>query len=366
MGGWRSVLLLTASLPSLTGGGAWGQQTGKPEAASGQAPALAQRSEAATAAGKGRIQLDVVVTDKAGNLVTGLGRQDFTLLNNNQPRPILWFDAVDGTGSKADPPVEVILLIDTVNLNFEGVSFVRQEIARFLTQNGGHLAQPVSIFLLSDENLSRLSRPSTDGNALAAELNQADSKLRTITRSQGAYGAIDRLKISLQGISVISETEAKRPGRKLLIWAGPGWPMLDNVNFDSTPQQQRGNFTLIAGLSGALRAARLSVYSISAGQSNLQAFLYRDFVKGVRSPENANPPNMALKVLAVQSGGQVVGPDNDLASQMARCAADGGFYYTMSFDPPRADRTNEYHELKVQIDRPGLIARTRTGYYNQP
>ena len=363
---WRSGLLWALSLAGFAVGWAWGQQTAPSMAASGLAPALAQRSDAAPVAGTGHIQFDVVVTDTSGNPVSGLERKDFSLLDNNQPSPILSFNAVDGTIAKSDPPVEGILLIDTVNLDFQAVSFVRQEIARFLSQNGGHLAQPVSIYLLGDQNLSRIARPSTDGNALAAALNQADSSLRTITRSQGAYGAIDRLKISLQGISVIAETEARKPGRKLVIWAGPGWPMLDNVHFDSTPQQQRGNFDLIVGLSAELRAARISVYSISAGQTNIQTFLYRDFLKGVRSPEQANPPNMALKVLAVQSGGQVVGPDNDLAAQIGRCLADAASYYTISFDPPRADRGNEYHELKVQIDRPGMTARTRTGYYSQP
>jgi hypothetical protein len=38
----------------------------------------------------------------------------------------------------------------------------------------------------------------------------------------------------------------------------------------------------------------------------------------------------------------------------------------LSFDPPRADRANEYHDLKVQVGKPGLVARTSTGYYNQP
>jgi len=33
--------------------------------------------------------------------------------------------------------------------------------------------------------------------------------------------------------------------------------------------------------------------------------------------------------------------------------------------PPAAE-PNEYHELRVQVDRPGLSGRTTSGYYNQP
>jgi hypothetical protein len=33
-------------------------------------------------------------------------------------------------------------------------------------------------------------------------------------------------------------------------------------------------------------------------------------------------------------------------------------FYAPSFDPPRADRANEYHGLKVIIDELGLAARS--------
>jgi hypothetical protein len=71
-----------------------------------------------------------------------------------------------------------------------------------------------------------------------------------------------------------------------------------------------------------------------------------------------------LKVLAVQSGGRVLPPSNDLASEIDSCIQDANAFYTISFDPPRADKKNEYHDLKVVVDKPGLKALTNTGYYN--
>jgi len=68
----------------------------------------------------------------------------------------------------------------------------------------------------------------------------------------------------------------------------------------------------------------------------------------------------------VQSGGRVLGPNNDLAAQIGSCVQDARSFYTLSFDPPRADRASEYHDLKVVVATPGLTARTNTGYYNQP
>ena len=76
--------------------------------------------------------------------------------------------------------------------------------------------------------------------------------------------------------------------------------------------------------------------------------------------------NLGLKVLAVQSGGRILGPDNDLAAQINSCIAEASAFYTLSFNPLSANHADEYHDLKVEIARPGLTARTNTGYYNQP
>lgn len=332
-----------------------------------QAPALSPRPAVAPApdTGKGRIRLDVVVTDKSGKHVTGLEQKDFTLLDNNLPNKILSFEAVDGSVQQADP-VEVILLVDAVNIGFQGVGFARQEMEKFLRQNGGHVAQPISIFLLTDQGVSAQSQPSADGNALATEVNQLESKLRTVNRSAGAWGAIERFQFSVQMVTDIVETEAKKPGRKLLVWVGPGWPLLDSLRIQASASGQRQLFDTIVELSTRLREARISVYSISTGQPGIGTFLYQDFVKGVKTADKADPPNLGLKVLVVQTGGRVLGPDNDMAAQISSCVADAAPFYTIWFDPPRADRANEFHDLKVQIDRPGLVARTNTGYYDQP
>ena len=65
-----------------------------------------------------QITLDVVVTDKSGKPVPGLQQQDFTLLDNKQPQKILSFTAVQGGAKTADPPVDVVLLVDEVNTTF--------------------------------------------------------------------------------------------------------------------------------------------------------------------------------------------------------------------------------------------------------
>jgi hypothetical protein len=73
-----------------------------------------------------------------------------------------------------------------------------------------------------------------------------------------------------------------------------------------------------------------------------------------------------LQVLAAQSGGLVLNSTNDLASAIADCVSDADAFYVLSFDSARADHANEFHALEVKVDKPGLTARTRMGYYAQP
>ncbi len=41
-------------------------------------------------------------------------------------------------------------------------------------------------------------------------------------------------------------------------------------------------------------------------------------------------------------------------------------WYEITFDPLPADKPNEYHQIQIKLDKPGLVARTRTGYYANP
>jgi VWFA-related protein len=360
MGSSKCIYLsLFLCLPVLS----WAQQNPMPPSAA-QSPALPLHS--AQENSKGHVKLDVVVTDKSGKPLSSLALNDFTLLDNNQPRPILSFHAFDDAAQKPHPPVEVILVLDTVNETHQQVAFVRQEIGRFLRQNGGHLAQPVSLFVLTDEGLDVQRLPSTDGNALATKIDQIDDKLRTIGRATGSWGAVERFQLSLKTLMKIADVETRKPGRKLLIWGGSGWPLFDSLDIQTSSQGQQQNFDVIVELSTRLREARISAYSIAAGSSGVSMFLYKDFLNGVKTAQKADPPNLGLKVLAVQSGGSVQGPDNDLTAQINRCVEDAKAFYTLSFDPPPAGHANEYHDLKVLVDKPGLTVRTSTGYYNQP
>jgi VWFA-related protein len=324
--------------------------------------------EQATPGVESSIRLDVVVNDKSGKPVAGLQQQDFTLLDNKLPEKILSFEAVSEAATDSEP-VEVVLVVDSVNIPFLLVAQVREQIKKFLQQDGGKMARPVSIAFLSDSGLKAQETASRDGNALVAYLDSNASALRTITKSQGFYGADERMQLSVKVFEQLTEYAARRPGRKIIICISPGWPVLSGPHDDLTQKNQNQIFSTIVSLSTKLRQAGVTLYTvdpIGPGQNQSSEFYYQSFLKGVRSPNQVAIGDLALQVLSSQSGGRALTAGNDIAGEIASCVRDSNAYYVLTFAPPRADGPNEYHAIEVKVDQPHLKTQTRAGYYDQP
>ena len=320
--------------------------------------------------GNREITLDAVAVDKSGKPIAGLAEQDFTVLDNKQPQKIASFHAVMRASATPDPPVEAILLVDEVNGSFRAVAQARQQIQKFLGEGGGELARPVSLAYLSDAGLTMGEAASQDGKALIAQLNQRKGTLRTINRSQGFYGAGDRVQLSLRALAEVASDEAKKPGRKLLVWISPGWPLLTGPNIQLSSKDQQSIFNSVVALSNALRQARITLYSVdplgTADAGGFRTFYYKQFLKGVTAPSQVQIGNLALQVFAARSGGLVLNSSNDVAGEIEQCVTDANAFYVLSFEKRGADGPNEYHALEVKVDRPGMSVRARSGYYSQP
>lgn len=324
------------------------------------------REASATPAQPHRITLDVVVTAKhGGEPVSGLTAADFTVLDNKAPRKVTGFAALDGSDSQ----IEVVVVVDAVNAWYRTVTFEKGEIDRFLQANGGHLEYPTQLAIFTDKGTQIQNGFSKDGDALSAALDQFEVGLRTIRRSSGVYGESERMGLSIKALEMLIARESMFPGRKIVLWISPGWPLLSSPWIHLGDKEQGDTFKTIAGLSTALREARITLYSVDplgmtdAGTLNISA--YGNFRKGVRRPRDAQFGNLALQVLAEQSGGQVLNSSNDVAKLLDKAMRDTGAYYELSFDAASGDEPDTYHPLEVKLDKPGMVARTRAGYYSR-
>lgn len=344
------------------------QQQAAPAPAGELQPATAER---ATTNGQ-PLQLDVVVTDKAGKPVAGLQQQDFTVLDDKRPVQILSFRADSGTAHAPVPGMtpEIILILDEVNTPFDRAVYAREGVVKFLRENDGKLPYPVTLGFLSDDGLLLQTAPTLDGAALATALDQQLRGRRAIDRGAGVYGAEERLKISMDGLETLMKDEQGKPNRKMVIWVSPGWPMLTGLGDNLAENQKQHVFRSAMRLSAQLRQERMTFYSIDTtdpiNEQGSRPTYYENFTKGLMRPTNADIGDLGLQVLAEQTGGRVIFGNEMIDKSLDTCAQDLSAYYTLTIDPAPGDRPNEFHELEIKVDRPKVTARTRNGYYTQP
>ncbi len=259
-------------------------------------------------------------------------------------------------------------MLDEVNENFEDVGLLRDGIDKFLKQNGGHLALPVSIMFLTDTGI-KINKPTQNGLELAKDFDKNPTPIRAMGTAQGLEGAVDREQISLHALQMLSTYESRKPGRKLILCMGAGWPLLDSAKLSvRTGKDARRYYGTITDTTTLLRRAHGTLYSVAplnlSENRGLIAFVYESFLQGVTRPEEADAPNLGVQVLAVHSGGMVLNKSGDLPSQIRACLADARYYYEVTFDGTPGSGPGVYHSIDVAVDRPGATARTNSAYYS--
>ena len=330
-------------------------------------PQISARQEhSLTFPGDDEIHLDVAVSAKSGMPVSGLQQQDFTILDNNVPQTITSFEAVDGRQAH----IEVILVLDAMNIGSRKAAITFEEIRRFLKSEGGLLAYPTAVAILTEKELRFQEDFSTNGNAISAELSEIWKR---------SPPALPRSASRFQAFAELLARERDRPGRKLMIWVSPGWPPLAGLENTRDAKLREQVFGNIVEVSAQLWEGQITVYSVDPSAtsdtepgltdpptSHLRPPDREVYVAGAYKPSDVGPGDLALETIATQSGGSALHPGNDIASALRKCVADADAYYELSFDPPISDRPNEYQRLEVHVAKPGLTARTRQGYYSQP
>lgn len=348
------------------------------------------------------IHLNIVVQDPAGKPVTGLDKADFRILADGQPQAITTFQ-------DASRPVRIVLVLDAINNKAGAYADERKAIRKFLAQNGSIQPFPVSLVRIAPNGLT-VEPPGRETGLLQSELdslpgpasqNESDwpGELNvgvrgpntlptktgppnwsgTTTSTHTAPPAADthpgsqnaRFVESVNQLEKLADRQQDLPGRAVLIWLGPGWPLLDDPRFlPDTSEIQSRYFDHLVGLSTELRAAEIALYAVASPKSLSDAALRPDYAHAslapVLSAAHIAAGHLSLPALALLSGGRIIDSEKELAKAIAQCAADANGGYAATFISPPAEKPDEYRALQVVVSRPGFTARTVSGYYAEP
>ena len=248
------------------------------------------------------VLIPTLVTDKSGNHISGLKKEDFTVLENGAEQKVATFEEITTDSQRWSRPRNpnpnefsnllagqpanrriTIVVLDLLNTPFAAQAYARKDLLKYLTQSVDQ-REPTALYTLTRSGIHIIHDFTTDPRVLVAALHKVkgdaaqfvdnEDTVEAITGSaspDGSAGLVDagavateaqqmqamledaelnfqsfqqRLAITytLQAMQQVAQALAGFPGRKSLIWASGGFPF--NVSDNTMQLAPAGRDTL--------------------------------------------------------------------------------------------------------------------------
>jgi VWFA-related protein len=333
------------------------------------------------------VTLDIVVTDKKGNLVTDLPKDDFHVFEDAQEQTIRTFEppslhqmprSADGkpiaiVTSAADLPKignapVTLLVLDELNTPFSDMSFARQSLEKYLRAQPEVLNQPTALLVATNTKFQLLQDYTQKRADLLAALKThlPEYPWKMANGGKGGSGAVERIVQSLASLLQIAEATRGTPGRKNVVWVGVNAPSVDLTNAD--PIQVKQMDDVVKRVTQTLLATRVAVYYIdpTINSSATVGLMVPGDTADADSFVDTDPfgGDINFNDFAPATGGKIFLSRNDVNNEIASSIDSGATYYSISYSPTdKNDDPAQFRNIKIKLSRPGLIATTREGYY---
>ena len=329
------------------------------------------------------VVLDIVVTDKAGNVVPGLTAKDFTISEDKTPQNIRSFEGpqqhvlppnvtINSTADLAkapNTPVSVLVL-DELNTRFNDMSFARESLQKYLQAQPAVLTQPTTLLVVSNTKFEVLHDYTLDRQALLTSLKNhfPEYPWQLMKSGKGGPGAAERLAMSLGSLEQVAQATSGHPGRKNIVWVGPGFPGI-NTN-ESTDKEAAVIQQAIQHIINMMRDARITLSTIDPTIASSGTVLIEtpDDLDAAENENGSDPfaGDVNFQLLAPATGGRIYASRNDVDAEIGQSILNGNNYYTLSYSPTNHnDAAQPYRRISIKMNVPGLTATTRNGYYLQ-
>jgi VWFA-related protein len=350
----------------------------------------------------------------------GLTKDDFKVFVDGHQQKISFFSAVSASGQpepaaamptntysnimassgKATNAVTVVLL-DFVNTKLTDRIYAQQQMIKYLQSIPS--TDRVAVYTFNGR-LRVLHDYTSSMEAFQERLTAAKGQLVSVTNTEptGALGNSDseafadlfggsggggaersfylrnRVLGTLNVLKFIAAHLAQVPGRKNLVWLSGGFPI--TFGFQKMSDFSEEFFQETDAAERALSDANVAVYPVdarglttpkelSASQASAPSMPTGNGRGGGRpQPPKAatnnyqNDVHMTMQELAQRTGGHAFYNTNDLAGAIHQAVEDSALTYTLGFYPDDEKHHRDFHNLKVEVDKPHINLHYRSGY----
>ncbi|HKB65893.1 MAG TPA: VWA domain-containing protein [Pyrinomonadaceae bacterium] len=370
------------------------------------------------------VQVDAVITDKNGNLITDLRPDEVQIFEDGHQQKITNFAFVNPETSSARPlpsappdknapplpPIKmhpedvrrtIALVVDDLGLSFRSTYDVRNALRKFVDQQ----MQPGDLVAIirTSGGMGALQQFMADKRQLYAAIE----RVRWFLNGRSNVGAFSPIESKLPGEDRLKAADAKQvpnedvnqfredvfavgtlgaisyvvkgmrelPGRKSILL------MSDGFKISSADDPERNFRTLLALRRLIDQANRATVVIYTMNATGLQVFglTAADSTTGRSSEEvermlsdrrtSAFESQDGLNYLAKETGGIAIHNTNDLSGGIRRVIEDQKSYYLIGYRPDEStfdakSGSRTFHKLSLKITRPGKFSvRMRNGFY---
>jgi VWFA-related protein len=292
------------------------------------------------------VSLPVVVTDKAGKRIADLKKEDFQVFEDGVPQEIAGFGSTD-------EPLKVALLLDTSGSTERKLAKIQNSAILFVNQL--HPDDEVAVLSFADE--VRLQ----EDFSMNRDKNEYGIKK---TRSGDGTVLYEAVWLALEEVlKPVGERKA------LVIFS-------DGVDTKSQKASMKETLELA-------KETRATIYSVYFNTERDQGMRNNRPVFGTGIPQitldpfppvQTNPGSSSdeymagrayLSQLSEYSGGLLLDGMTNLDDAFFQVAKELASQYSIGYYSTNQKHDGKFRKVQVKITKPGLVARTKKGYYTK-
>jgi VWFA-related protein len=372
-------------------------------------------------AGINFVRVDVILTDKNGNMVADLKPEDFEVTEDGKPQKIETFKLVklDGgaTAALSEPPREIrtdydeeeeaakddvrlfAIFLDDYHVRRGASMAVRAPLERFINTQLGPSDMIGIMYPLETLASLRMTRnhdavmkaveqftgrkfdytPKNEleeqyANYPAETVEQIRNQV-SMTAIRGLITHLGSLKEGRKALLLVSEgyTSVLPPQLRNPVATMPGFgnpaannPMAGVGDPNEDRYQWQGSLDMESDLRQIYDEANknnVAIYAVDPRGLAVNEFDIDQNVSSQTDRQYLNSTMDSLRELSEQSDGRAIVNRNDLATAMKQIVRDTSAYYLLGYNSTQAPTDGKFHEIKVKVKRPGVQVRARKGYW---